>query len=329
MKIAISCLTPAQVYFYSVLAKEFQRQGHEVKLLISSQPKTLQLATTILKEHSWVSFGTYTKNKVGKLSTTITNILTLIKILKHYNTDLCIGQLPMIYAARWLGKPCVTFEDDECTYMQHLFYKPLVKKIVTPFCFEKDFGKKHVRVKAFKETIYLKDFQPEDVPLKKPYVILRLNTWDASHDVGRKGIDFDSVVGFICDVESKGVRVYISTEKDLPENLKECKLPLAANQIHSALYHASLVVTDTATMATEAALLGTPVVRLNIIKEGNFNELDKRKLIHNFDSMMFLFNDAHQLLAINNLKLGWAPKVKQFWDDYNCSVKELAEVMLK
>jgi predicted glycosyltransferase len=99
------------------------------------------------------------------------------------------------------------------------------------------------------------------------------------------------------------------------------------NRIHDVLYYADLLVTDTQTMATEAALLGTPVVRCNTFvgqkDMGNFIELEENGLLYNY-------RDSNQAMTriLNLLK---QPRLKETWrektEKYIAGKQNIAEYM--
>jgi predicted glycosyltransferase len=57
--------------------------------------------------------------------------------------------------------------------------------------------------------------------------------------------------------------VYITSEDELEPPLDQYRLPVPPADLHHLLAFARLYVGDSQTMATEAALLGTPAVRCN------------------------------------------------------------------
>jgi predicted glycosyltransferase len=81
----------------------------------------------------------------------------------------------------------------------------------------------------------------------------------------------------VAELDAHG-EVYVSSPKELPPYLAEYRLSVPPHLAHQVLYHADLFVGDSGTMSTEAALLGTPAVRINsmvgIDEETVFLELE-------------------------------------------------------
>jgi len=96
----------------------------------------------------------------------------------------------------------------------------------------------------------------------------------------------------------------------LPGTISDRVMKIPKNRIHDALYFSQLLVTDTQTMATEAALLGVPTVRCNkfvgINDMGNFTELEKKYgLLYNFLNQNEAIDMALSLASKKNIKAEW------------------------
>ena len=85
-----------------------------------------------------------------------------------------------------------------------------------------------------------------------------------------------------------------------------------------ALYIMQIIFGESGTMATEAALLGTPSIRVSTIaKMGNFEELsDKYGLLY-FDSEMDRWEKTKALLNTKNLDVKWVKKEKLMLEKIN------------
>ena len=92
--------------------------------------------------------------------------------------------------------------------------------------------------------------------------VLRFVAWQASHDVGHKGISLENKVRAAREF-SRFARVFISSEASLPPELADYQIKIPAESMHHALTFAALVFGESATMASEAAMLGTPAIFVN------------------------------------------------------------------
>jgi predicted glycosyltransferase len=84
-------------------------------------------------------------------------------------------------------------------------------------------------------------------------------------------------------LEDAGVRVFVSSETDLPASLASYESPFALDEMHDALHYADLYVGEGATMAEEAATLGTPAVYVSSLGAGIVDELTDYGLMFHHD----------------------------------------------
>ena len=94
------------------------------------------------------------------------------------------------------------------------------------------------------------------------FVLLRFVSWEASHDVGHNGITIANKLKAVREF-GRYAHVFISSEKELPEELKRYNINISPARIHDVIAFASLVYGESATMASEAAVLGTPAIFLD------------------------------------------------------------------
>ncbi len=100
-----------------------------------------------------------------------------------------------------LDKPHLAFGDTENASLTARITIPFTDALYTPDCFEGSLGPKHRKYRGYKELAYLhpKYFRPNRDSLRiaglsesEPYLVVRLASWDASHDIGDRGFSFRS-----------------------------------------------------------------------------------------------------------------------------------------
>lgn len=260
---------PKHYYQFKYVMQQLVVDGHEVRVLARDKDVLLK----VLEEESvpYEIFGQHKKSMIGKVFGTFYILLNYKKIVKRIKPDVIISKASFYgtYIARKIGAKSVIFPDSEVVKVTNKYVVPLCDKVVTPETFGLDYGEKHVKVPGFFENCYLAPsvFSPNekilaDYGLKRPYAIFRFVGWYANHDVHNGGFTLDEKIKLVKAVEPY-MTVYISSEKQLPDELQKYKLPTPAAQIHSVLSYADLYLGDSQTMATEAALLGTPAIRSN------------------------------------------------------------------
>lgn len=326
MKVGIFANTPAQVHFYSNIIKKLQEKGHEAFLLARDYGETL----TLLQENSipYYLFSKSPVSKCGKMCKFPLDILNAFTYLRKLDVDIVTGfGAYNVYTSALLRVPSIMFTDSEFTVnkksytIQYKLSEPFIDVVITPEAFKQDLGPKQIRVKSYKELAYLHPeyYDPNntihellDIPEGEGYAVLRFNAFDAVHDLGINGFDNNAKVQLVNVLKEYG-HVFISSEGTLPSELMRYILKVPKRRIHDVLHYAKLLVTDTQTMATEAALLGTPTIRCNRFvgsnDMSNFTELEQRyHLMYNFSTAKESIQKAAELIQQSGLKREWRVK---------------------
>lgn len=105
------------------------------------------------------------------------------------------------------------------------------------------------------------------------YSVIRFSSWGATHNQGEQGFTERGKTEIIQLLREHG-DVYIFDEDQEWDDTFNPQIPPDA--IHDLLYHANMYIGDSGTMSTEAALLGTPVIRCNSFtndRQGKYIEL--------------------------------------------------------
>jgi uncharacterized protein len=318
--IGIFINTPAQAHFYKNIAKVLQEEGNEVYLLARDYGETKNVLDDLHIEYHLYSKAPDSKS--GKILSLPPAVFNAFNYLRKKNVNLITGfGVYDAFTAKLLRVPAIIFNDSEPAIngnsysIQFKLFLPLVDAIVTPTSFRQDLGEKHIKINSFKELAYLhpKYYEPNSDIFKllglensDEYVLLRFNAFDAVHDLNIKGFSNIDKLALVEKLE-KYARVFISSEAKLPRELEPYLIKIPKSRIHDAISFAKLFVTDTQTMTTEAALLGTPTIRCNTFvgnnDMGNFVDLEKNyHLIYNFSDPYRAIDKAVELIQINELK---------------------------
>lgn len=216
----------------------------------------------------------------------------------RFQPDILIGRAsPMMAVAAWVArKPHLIYEDTEVSKFSLRICKRLSTKIITPRTFLTDLGPRQERLDTYKELFYLHPsvFTPDKQVLRdvgfnpdEPYILVRFVAWNASHDIGKKGLDDQGKIDLVNRLSRYG-KVYVSAEGDVPEALRPHLLATPYELVHHVLAFARLVYSEGATMASEAAVLGTHALYVNVIKSGSTQEQGAR--FH----LLYSYNDGEE-----------------------------------
>lgn len=319
MNIAIFINTPAQLHFYKNIWKKLREDGNKVYLLVRNYGETSPLMKEMNIDH--FQYSSPPDSKWGKVVSLPLAIYRVRRYLKKKNVDLITGFGTYdVITSMIRMKPVIVFSDSEPRINKKTFsvqfsvLKPFTNLFITPTSFGQDMGKKHRKINSYKEMAYLhpRYYTPNNeiytllgIDENEKYILMRFNAFDALHDAGVYGFTNSMKVKMVKEF-SKDYHVFISSEKGVPEEIENHVMDVPKNRIHDVLYNAHLLITDTQTMTTEAALLGTPVVRCNSWvgdnDMGNFIELERKyNMIYNFRDEEEGFKKAKELLSGNGI----------------------------
>ncbi|WP_158589526.1 DUF354 domain-containing protein [Butyrivibrio sp. CB08] len=308
MRVGISIEHPAWAHQFKNIIKKVNTDGTALVLAVDKDGD-LDLLDSFGIEYVKLADSTG-KNVLEKGFLFIKLCVGYYREIKRFKPDVLIGRAsPMMAVAAWLtGKPHIIFEDTEVSKFSLNICKRFSKCIITPEMFHTNLGNKQKRLPVYKELFYLhRDFVPDIDILQKlgiragtPFSIVRFVSWNASHDVGMRGLPNMEKIRFIRRIEEL-MPVYISSEGELPEELESYRLNIPYEMVHHVLYYATFVFSEGASMASEAAILGTYAFYLNQIASGTTEEQE---------------NKFHLLRVLHD------PKTR-----YNEAIKEATELM--
>jgi predicted glycosyltransferase len=318
MRYLVFTNTPAHVHLYKHAIAALRSRGHEVAVLARDYDCTEALLSYY--DLPYRIYGKCNTTKGSLFRELPGHFVSIFRQARRFDPDLIFGMGSYAaFASAVTDTPAVLILDSEPTSLDHAVSKPFATALVTPEAFRKDLGAKHYRFAGFKECAYLHPevFGPDPtiradlgVGPDEPFAIVRLNAFGSHHDVGRSGFDREQRLALL-DRLSEHATVFVSDEGgDLDvSKLSVRSFDLHPARIHDALAAADLLVADTGTMVTEAALLGTPAVRLtNLSPEedfGNFLELERAGLIENHREYDAAVETAIDLLVDPSVEAVW------------------------
>lgn len=328
MRIVVDINHPAHVHYFKNFIWEMRKRGHDI--LITASCKDLSYKLLDDYAFSYKKLGSYGPSVYSKAVNIPVLDMKMYKAVKDFNPDLFLGfgSIRASHVSKIMRKPCIAFDDSEPSPIEHMLYVPYTDTIVTPYCFKKDFGKKHIRYDGYIELAYLHPgyFIPnpaalEDIGLNKndKFVVIRFVAWNAGHDIRHSGFDIESKIRLVKEL-NKYASVFITSESKLPGELEKYRLVVSPIKIHDILHYAHLFVGDSQTMTTESGIIGTPAIRCNsFVGEndmGNFIELEnKYGLIFNYGHPGKAIDKAIDIINTRGLKSQWFEKRKKLLSD--------------
>ena len=346
MKFFIDIGHPAHVHLFKYFIWEMEARGHD--FLVTAREK--DVARKLLDAYKIKYFP------VGGVGTGTMNLLkewlqrdyAVYKIAKKFDPDYLLGTLnPVIAHVSWLlKKPSVIFTDYEPSSVKYplpyYITVPFADSIITPISVRNNYNNKAIKIPTYKELAYLHPnrFKPDPSILGElclsrndVFSIVRFVSWGAHHDIGGTTFSHEDMITLVRNLSEFGP-VFISSERQLPTEIEDFKLRIPPHRIHDLLYYSRLLVCDSQTMATEAAVLGTPVIRCNsFVGEkdmGNFHELEKRyEIILNYNEPQKAISKSVELISCMYIKKEWAIKRDIMLEDKIDLTKYLMDFILQ
>ena len=301
MRVLIDIGHPAHFHIFKNLAKEIISSSGEVLFTCRSRKMVKELLDS--SPFNYINFGKHYTSIPGKVIGLIKYNVYMARVIGNFKPDVLLSH-GSIYAAHagWLMKTPHICLEDTFNFEQIRLYRPFSRLILTGSYPHPDLGKKEIKHNSFHELAYLHPsrFIPDpdllrQLNIKKgeKYVILRFVAWNASHDVNHSGMT-DNLKRRAVDEFSKYARVFISSESVLPADLRSHEIYTDPENMHDIMAFSSLVFGESATMATEAAVMGVPAIYIDNAGRYYTRYIEERyNLIYNYTE-----SEADQLKAI-------------------------------
>jgi predicted glycosyltransferase len=267
MRLLIDILHPAHVHFFRHFAQDMTARGHEVRFTARAKD-----CATDLLDHYGISYELLSRqgSGLGLALELASRTWKLTALARSWRPDVMTGIMgPSIaLAGRVLGIPAVVFYDTEFAKQTNWFVYPLAHSVCTPDCYQGRVRGVHRTYAGYHELAYLhpRRFTPDPARLApfgvssgEPYSILRFVSWQAIHDVNEKGLSGTQKRHLIEVLERHG-KVLISSEASLSPDLDRWRVKGPTADIHHLLAFAQMIVGESATMSSEAAVLGVPAI---------------------------------------------------------------------
>jgi len=312
MRILIDIGHPAHVHYFRNFIRLMEAKGHV--LYVSARNRSI---INYLLNHYNIPFYNRGKGKNGIFGKLIYMLFADLKILRkalQFKPDIFIS-FASPYAAQvsWLmRKPHIAIDDTEHAKFSQLFYKPFSAVFLNPSCFYENFGAKQIRFNSFVELFYLHPdyFSPSKDVLRilnikesEKFILLRFVSWSANHDIGHSGLTLETKKQLVLTL-TENYRVFISTEEENPDIFFEpYLLKIPPEKIHDLLNYAHLFIAESGTMASEAAILGTPVIYVNSLPlMGYLKEEMNTGMLFHYKNSQNVMEKVLELLQCIDLK---------------------------
>ena len=274
MRILYDINHPAHVHYARPLLAAFAEQGHLCRVTARDKDVTVALLQQAGIEHTVLSRPG--RGRLGQLRELLVREARFLSVAARFRPDLIMGTT--VHAGRvgaLVGARSLVLNEDDLSVVP-LFCRlayPLATAVATPDCLAHErHGRRHLTYASYQKLLYLHPnrFAPDPrvraamgVPEGVGYGLVRLSALEAHHDAGVRGISARLVEDVERLAAARGLRLFVSGERCLPEGLRRLQLGLPPERMHDALALAEFFVGDSQSMTVEAAVLGTPAFQIN------------------------------------------------------------------
>jgi predicted glycosyltransferase len=318
MRILIDILHPAHVHFFRNFTSEMEERGHEIAITARAKDRSLELLSSFGLPFRHVSTQHPGRRTPREL---LHHTRGLLKVIREFRPDVLTGiHGPAIALAGKLKRlPAVVFYDTEFATQTNRFVYPLAHSVCTPDCYHGPVRGTHRTYAGYHELAYLHPsrFEPDRTKLarfgvepEEPYSVVRFVSWQAAHDRREVGLTVEQKLRLVDALAGHG-RVLVSSEGTVPTELEPRVIHGPVGDVHHLLAFAQAVVGESATMSSEAAVLGVPAIFVAKTGRGYTDDLDVRYgLVRNLREMNMdrVLEQVEQLFATPPREFGRAAR---------------------
>lgn len=319
---------PAKYHAFKNTINKLIFHGHEVKVLTSSKDVLVNLVSTENWDHECLfPEGRKMKNLPTFLSAVLMGLLTILRLFRATSKkryDLYFTDDLLTFVGKIQDVPTLHFQDDDLAAVPELAsIIEFADYVISPEC--SNMGKyeaKKLGINSYKELggfhpdVFLADKKVVENKIKsQDFFLIRLVSLKATHDVNKEGLTNSDVLEIIKFLRPYG-EVYINSEREIDPKLEPFRLSISPEQMCHFLGHCKIFISDSQTMSAEAAVLGTPFIRIN-------DFVDKLSYLHELENKYHLgygirtnekdkiFTILKKLVANENLDELWANRRKK------------------
>ena len=306
MRVLVDIVHPADVLFFKRPLDILR--SREIEILILSRRK--DVACALLDEFGFAHepASTAASGVIGLAYELLRRDLATIRAARRFRPDVMVGfgGVAISHAGRLLGIPSIGFYDSENATLQTRITWPFIDHLYVPDAYRGPTpAGRTTRLPGTKELSYL---HPTAFTADRAVAIrngldpavdnffLRVVGWQANHDIGKSGWSSEVLRSVVAYLSRRG-RVHVSSEVPLPEDVASLRYGGSVAEVHHLMANCRLIVGESATMASEAAILGVPAIYCGRDFPGYIQELEAEGLVHNLpadrmDSILTLIERA-------------------------------------
>ncbi len=286
MKFLFDINHPAHVHFFKHPIALLRERGHEI--IVTSRAK--EMAMPLLDElgiaHHPLS-ALKGKSLLGLGQELLQRDIALYRVVRQ-ERPAALASIGGIFIAHvgWLSRtPSLVFYDTENARLQNAMTYPLASQVIVPRCYQGWTPKRRtLRYGGYHELSYLHPnrFTPDrriaeqnGLDPSGDNFFIRCVSWQANHDRGETGWS-ETLLGEVAKQLATQGKVHISSETPLSASLACYAYQGKVSEVHHLMAYCRLFIGESATMASECAVLGVPAIYAAHTGRGYTDEQEQR-----------------------------------------------------
>jgi len=270
---------PADFHFFKNLFSYLGEKGYSYRLIARDKECLHELLES--EGISFISRGKGSHRLLGKYVYAGYNLLLTLTQLLLFRPGLTLSLSSpyLITASRILRIPTLTYDDTD--FNPRLL--PLIKRadyIFSPVNYPHTFHEKHFHIQTYKELAYLLPLKSKNEGEGKS-VFFRITRTDSIHHSSENRMELSAVLREINQISTEHTTL-LSSEASIADELSHRVLFPDRVNIHEDMKKCDVFWGNSATMATEAVIMGLPAIFIGSEKFAYLKELEENGLLYCF-----------------------------------------------
>lgn len=334
MRVLFEIVHPADVLFFKRPIEILVNRGDEVVILSRRKDIACDLLDSFGFAH--VPITTAGSGVVGLALELVARDIAVFRHARSFRPNVMVGfgGVSISHVGKLLRTKSISFYDSENASLQTRITWPFISSLYVPESYTGPTpAGRTMQLKGTKDLSFLhptafiadktKALAAGLDPKTNNYFV-RLVSWRANHDLGKGGWTEELLRKVIGRLSGQG-RVHLSSEDPLPADLAGYTYAGDKSAVHHLVGHCRLLIGESATMASEAAILGVPAIYSGRDFPGYVSELERAGLIWNIEQI----NEHELMAALDNVLAVPASSVRAARDTYVAGCPDWAEVVVE
>ena len=285
MKVLIDIGHPAHVHFFREPMARLRADAHQVLVTSRVKEMAVELLDALGVEH--VTLSAQRDGAMALARELLVRDTRLLRVARAFRPDVmaAIGGIFIAHVGAVARIPSLVFYDTENARAQNALTYPLAHRVIVPDCYRAWVpARRTLRYRGYHELSYLQPdvFRPDRAIAQanglasgRATWLLRLVSWQANHDLGESGWNRTLLADTVRALSARG-EVLISSEAAIPPEFDALRYRGDPAMIHHVMAFCAGFIGESATMASEAAVLGVPAVYAAHTGRGYTDEQESR-----------------------------------------------------